>query len=278
MTSPALLDLSLDTPSIFGAFTAPAAAEAVTLAAVGITSRFLHADQGEPTRRERGHATMQVAGPNVSGFPPTGRASPLLGEEPLVARAAGVDGHVAIRGIHAVRAYSADPAHSAPYSVTCSGWRSGAKEAGRRGASAATASSSTTSPPRSPARVGTGTVHHVAFAIRDGDEQRWRDRVAAAQLRLTPVMDRKANKSVYFREPSRVLFELATDQPGFVFEPADSLGESLMLAGDLENRRAELEQPFLPLANPRAGTVDRGGYVLTRPINARHGRNQGGKR
>jgi glyoxalase family protein len=105
--------------------------------------------------------------------------------------------------------------------------------------------------------VGAGTAHHVAFAIRDGDEQRRRERVAAAQLRLTPVMDRKTNKSVYFREPGRVLFELATDQPGFVSEPADSLGESLMLVGDLENRRAELEQRFPPLANPRAGTTDR---------------------
>jgi glyoxalase family protein len=72
-------------------------------------------------------------------------------------------------------------------------------------------------------------------------------------------MDRKTNKSFYFREPSRVLFELATDQPGFAFEPADSLGESLMLVGDLEHRRAELEQRFPPLTNPRAGTTDWGG-------------------
>jgi glyoxalase family protein len=69
-------------------------------------------------------------------------------------------------------------------------------------------------------------------------------------------MDRQTNKSIYFREPSRVLFELATDQPGFVFEPPDSLGESLMLVGDLENRRAELEQRFPPLANPRGATTD----------------------
>ncbi len=81
MTSPALLYLSLDTPSISEAFTATTAAEAVILAAAGITSRFIHADQGGPTRRERGCATMQLAGPNVFGFPSTGRASPLLGEE-----------------------------------------------------------------------------------------------------------------------------------------------------------------------------------------------------
>jgi hypothetical protein len=85
MTSPALLDPSLDTPSISAAFTAPAAAEAVTWAAVGITSRFIHADQGVPTRCERGHATIQLAGPNVFGFPgrpsepPTRRGDTLRG-------------------------------------------------------------------------------------------------------------------------------------------------------------------------------------------------------
>jgi hypothetical protein len=81
MTSPALPYRSLDTPRISSAFTATTAAEAVTLAAPGITSRLRHADQREPTRRERGYATMQLAGPGVSGFPPTGRASPLLAEE-----------------------------------------------------------------------------------------------------------------------------------------------------------------------------------------------------
>ena len=70
MTSPALLYLSLDTHSTSEAFTA-----------LGITSRFMHADRGEPTRRERGNATVQLAGPNVFGFPPAGRASPLLAEE-----------------------------------------------------------------------------------------------------------------------------------------------------------------------------------------------------
>jgi hypothetical protein len=59
-----------------------------------------------------------------------------------------------------------------------------------------------------------------------------------------------------FREPSGVLFELATDKPGFVFEPADSLGESLVLIGDLENRRAELEKRFPVLPNPRGATTE----------------------
>lgn len=177
-------------------------------------------------------------------------------DEPLVARAADVDEQVAIRGMHGVRAYSAEPARSAPVLGDVLGMEpesegSWLARGGRRHGLLIY-----DEPPETPGQVGAGTMHHVAFAIRDGEEQLWRDRVAAAGLRPTPVMDRKTNKSVYFREPSRVLFELATDQPGFVFEPADSLGESLMLVGDLENRRAELEQRFPPLANPRAGTTD----------------------
>ena len=177
------------------------------------------------------------------------------GDEPLIAHAADVDGEVAIRGMHAVRAYSADPTQSAALLGDVLGMELEAEghwlaQGDRRHSLLAY-----DEPPEDPGQVGAGTVHHIAFTIRDGEEQRWRERVAAAALRPTRVMDRKTNKSVYFREPSRVLFELATDQPGFVFEPEDSLGESLMLVGDLENRRAELEQRFPLLANPR-GAMD----------------------
>ncbi|HET7049170.1 MAG TPA: VOC family protein [Solirubrobacteraceae bacterium] len=178
------------------------------------------------------------------------------GDEPLVARAADVQEPVAIRGMHGVRAYSAEPARSAPLLGDVLGMepQSGGSwvARGERRHSLLIYDE----PPENPGQAGAGTMHHIAFAIRDGEEQRWRDRVAAVGLRPTPVMDRKMAKSVYFREPSRVLFELATDQPGFVFEPADRLGESLVLVGDLEHRRAELEQRFPPLANPRAGTND----------------------
>jgi glyoxalase family protein len=177
-------------------------------------------------------------------------------DEPLVADAAGVDTQVAIRGIHAVRVYSADPAKSAPLLGDVLGLEPEGEGSWLAWGERRHSLLIYDQPPEEPGKAGAGTVHHVAFAIHDGEEQRWRDRVAAAGLRPTPVMDRKTNKSVYFREPTRVLFELATDQPGFVFEPADSLGESLMLVGDLEKRRAELEQRFPRLANPRAGTTD----------------------
>jgi glyoxalase family protein len=177
------------------------------------------------------------------------------GDEPLLANAGDVDQHVAIRGMHGVRAYSADPAQSASLLGDVLGMEPESEGTwmarGERRHNLLSYAK-----PENPGHVGAGTMHHVAFAIRDGEEERWRDRVAAAGLRPTPVLDRKMTKSFYFREPSRVLFELATDQPGFVFEPTDSLGESLVLVGDLETRRAELEQRFPLLAHPRAGTSD----------------------
>jgi hypothetical protein len=81
MTSPALPYLSCDTRSISGAFTAAMAAEAVILAALGITSRFMHAGQGKPARRERVTPRCGLPARTCPGFAPTGRASPLLGEE-----------------------------------------------------------------------------------------------------------------------------------------------------------------------------------------------------
>ena len=100
--------------------------------------------------------------------------------------------------------------------------------------------------------MGAGTMHHFGFTIRDGEQETWRSHVTAAGLRPTPVLDRKMFKSVYFREPSGVLLEVATDQPGFVFEPVEQLADPLGLIGDVEHRRAELQPWFPLLPNPRA--------------------------
>ena len=104
---------------------------------------------------------------------------------------------------------------------------------------------------------GAGTVPHVAFAVADDPSQlQVRDRVREAGLQPTLVMDRKYFHSVYFREPGGVLLELATMQPGFlVDEPADRLGERLMLPDQYEPHRAEIEAslPRIHLPVP-AGT------------------------
>jgi glyoxalase family protein len=175
-------------------------------------------------------------------------------DEPRIAAAADVDQWVAIRGIHGVRTYSADPdrsvatlgemLHMEPEGA--GRWLAWGER--RHGLYAYDEA------PVEPGRPGAGTMHHVAFGIREGEQDAWRERVVAAGLSPTPILDRRMFKSIYFREPSGVLLELATDQPGFVFEPPDHLGESLVLIGDAEGQRAELEQRFPLLPNPRLST------------------------
>jgi glyoxalase family protein len=101
--------------------------------------------------------------------------------------------------------------------------------------------------------VGAGGVHHVAFRTPNDEEHRaWRSRLAQAGLSVTPVIDRFYFRSLYFREPGGVLFEIATDGPGFATdESTEHLGESLALPPFLEPRRAEIEaglKPIVPIA------------------------------
>jgi glyoxalase family protein len=100
---------------------------------------------------------------------------------------------------------------------------------------------------------GAGTVHHIAWHSHDEDHVAWQQRVADAGMHVTPVIDRDYFKSVYFREPQGVLFELATTSPGFaVDEDPDHLGEALRLPTQHEHLRSALEQTLTPLTNPRA--------------------------
>jgi predicted esterase/catechol 2,3-dioxygenase-like lactoylglutathione lyase family enzyme len=100
-----------------------------------------------------------------------------------------------------------------------------------------------------PARLGGGTVHHIAFrAADDADQKRWRAKVDAFGYDATPVIDRNYFRSVYFREAGGVLFEIATDPPGFVVDETEAhLGTGLMLPPRYENRRAEIERRLPPL-------------------------------
>lgn len=104
-------------------------------------------------------------------------------------------------------------------------------------------------PQAAPARLGRGGVHHVAFRTPNEEEHRqWRERIAAAGLGVTPVIDRYYFKSIYFREPGGVLFEIATDGPGFATdEDAAHLGERLALPPFLEPYRARIEAGLRPL-------------------------------
>jgi glyoxalase family protein len=95
-------------------------------------------------------------------------------------------------------------------------------------------------------------VHHIAWASQMEEHEDWRDRVISAGGRPTPVIDRFYFRSIYFREPSGVLFEIATLGPGFtVDEPVESLGEKLSLPPDYEHLREQVEPALRPISNPR---------------------------
>jgi glyoxalase family protein len=100
------------------------------------------------------------------------------------------------------------------------------------------------------AHLGRGGVHHVAFRTPDDEEHAaWREKIRAAGLGVTPQIDRFYFRSIYFREPGGVLFEIATDGPGFATdEDAASLGQRLSLPPFLEDRREEIEARLTPLS------------------------------
>jgi glyoxalase family protein len=101
-----------------------------------------------------------------------------------------------------------------------------------------------------PARLGRGGVHHVAFRTPDDEEHAaWRERIRASGLGVTPQIDRYYFCSIYFREPGGVLFEIATDGPGFATdEDAAHLGERLSLPPFLEPHREQIEAGLEPIA------------------------------
>jgi glyoxalase family protein len=105
-------------------------------------------------------------------------------------------------------------------------------------------------------RLGGGTVHHIAFRAQTDEEQHvWREKIVALGFNVTPVLDRQYFRSIYFREPGGILFEIATDPPGFaVDEEADCLGTSLKLPPWLEPKRADIERRLPPVRLPGAGS------------------------
>ena len=105
--------------------------------------------------------------------------------------------------------------------------------------------------PEEPGIQGAGTVHHIAWACPDADQPAWQQRVRRAGRHVTDVLDRDYFKSIYFREPRGVLFEIATLSPGFaVDEDLEHLGEQLRLPRQHEHLRPQLERLLTPVQNP----------------------------
>jgi glyoxalase family protein len=177
-------------------------------------------------------------------------------DEPLVAEAPDIPPELALQGFDGVRAYSSQPARSERLlrdALGFTGGEHGCWEA--RGERRGSFYAYDPAPDHAHPVPGAGTVHHVAFASQLGDQETWRERIVAAGLHPTPVIDRFYFRSVYFREPSGVIMEIATLGPGFsADEDPEHLGERLSLPPRFEPLRAKLEQLLAPLPNPRTRT------------------------
>lgn len=173
-------------------------------------------------------------------------------DEPLAAQHPEIPGDFALLGFEGVLTYSGDPsasealfkgglgfAHESDDLWTVRGERRGSFYAFDE-------------PPAQDGLSGAGTVHHVAWASTIEEHEAWRQRAVDAGADVTPVIDRFYFKSIYFREPSGVLFEIATMGPGFTSdEPLEHLGERLSLPPAFEPLRAKVEPLLTPLPNPR---------------------------
>jgi glyoxalase family protein len=170
--------------------------------------------------------------------------------EGLIAEHPEVPAELALQGFHAVRAYSAAPEASSAllealeFKRDGDAWEArGEKRGGRY---------LFDEPPAEPGLQGAGSVHHVAWASSPEEHMAWREKAISAGAQPTPEIDRFYFLSIYFREPSGVLFEIATTGPGFsVDEPVEHLGEKLSLPPDYEHLRAEVEPKLRPVRNPR---------------------------
>ena len=168
-------------------------------------------------------------------------------DDPLVASHPEIPAEHALRGFAGVRAYSAAPETSAQF-LTALGFGPGWSSHGKTRESFYVYDP----PPPTRARGGAGTVHPVAWSAPTDDHAAWVKRVAEAGGHPTPVIDRFWFRSIYFREPSGVLFEIASLGPGFqIDEDPDHLGEKLILPPAYEHLRAEIEPRLTPLPNPR---------------------------
>lgn len=209
------------------------------------------ADEGVATRRD---------GDRLTFADPEGLAIELvvaddLPDAPLAATASpGIPAEHALQGFHGVRAYASRPERSADLLVTLGFQR---REDGVWVTGEGTprhAELHYDAPPVAVrGRDGGGTIHHVAWSAADDDElARFRVLAAGGGAHPTPIIDRQYFHSVYFREPSGVLFELASRDIGFaVDEPQETLGEALLLPPQHEHLRDRLVDVLTPIQNPR---------------------------
>jgi glyoxalase family protein len=173
-------------------------------------------------------------------------------DEPLIAVHPDIPAELALQGFDGVRAYATEPDASRAFLEDALAFEPSGDTAWEARGDDRGSFYVYDEPPAARGLSGAGTVHHVAWASPMAEHEPWRERVAQAGARPTPVIDRFYFRSIYFREPSGVLFEIATIGPGFTAdESQETLGEALSLPPAYEPLRERLEQVLTPLPDPR---------------------------
>jgi glyoxalase family protein len=172
-------------------------------------------------------------------------------DEPLIAEHPEVPAEHALQGFHAARAYASDPERSRELLAEGLGFEQNGDAWEARGDERG-GLYFYDEPPAERGIQGAGTVHHIAWNSADEDHEKWQRQAAEHGAHPTQVIDRHYFRSIYFREPSGVLFELATPSPGFTIdEPLETLGEKLSIPPRFEELRPQIEATVKPLTNPR---------------------------
>lgn len=167
-------------------------------------------------------------------------------DEPLVATSPNVDPQHALRGFAGAKAYTSDTKRSGSFLTQILGFEQDGDTFSTAGEDRSAFYSYEEA---SEAGIeGSGTVHHIAWGSEVDEHQAWRDEIASVHPGVTPIIDRMYFRSIYFREPSGVLFEVATKGPGFTYdEPLETLGEKLVLPQRYEHLREDLVQRLTPI-------------------------------
>jgi glyoxalase family protein len=208
--------------------------------------------EGEGVAIERDDEALRFADPEGLGLELLVDDS---SDAPLTASAPDIPAEHALRGFAGARAYASDPERSRALLEQVLGFAPEGEDrwivrGPRRGGFYAYDPA-----PDEHGVGGAGTVHHIAFASEDADIEAWDERYARAGRQTSGLVDRFYFRSVYSREPSGVLFEIATLGPGFsADEPAEELGRRLALPPKLEHLRPQIEAALTPLPDPRSST------------------------
>jgi glyoxalase family protein len=176
-------------------------------------------------------------------------------DDPLIADHPEIPAEVALQGFDGARAYTRSPERSERFLRETLEFEGGPESWEVRGEKRGSVWTYDAAPSE-PGIQGAGTVHHIAWASPMDQHEAWHRRVAEAGVHPTPIIDRFYFKSIYFREPSGVLFEIATIGPGFATdEPLEHLGERLSLPPAFEHLREQVEPRLTPLPDPRVARV-----------------------